>query len=494
MSKLHLGLELEFGTVSLVSYRSATKLKSYLGKPPSESTNTRNVRRSYELRDITYGMRVARSKGRVKVDGHQFLRTEIEVEGADKGKHKIPELKSAPMPVAHLAPKQNAKEPDRFLKRVDLKTGQTHALGRASSEMEAQNLAITLFKEALEQSVRDLPDFHFEINSAQNVQYYKLKRVLERYNQLIDWRAPLTLKALMQEFKLEEVRDGSWGWAVGKLSSNKNSWTDATVQVNFEVPFRKIGTAGGLPKENFTPGGWVAYDSSRDQAEKMVTWLCARNPKLDARFDRSRLHSLFTLYFFGLCAHWTNDRRAIVMKKESDEQRATANKSNWEVLPKVRWQDLWKEALSAPDRALIPMDGEGWKALKTQMNERLKAVGEAITRANDALAPFRDGPERQWNFGWMEIYHETLFHQRTFKTMGVDPKTGQPVEVEHKPHAYSSTGKPLPVGQGSLNGVSEPLIVFEVRRSGFNQEMSAVINKSKPLGPLVEKVITAQTI
>ena len=54
MSKLHLGLELEFGSVSLVSYRSAAKLKHYLGKPPAESTNTRNVRRSYELRDITY--------------------------------------------------------------------------------------------------------------------------------------------------------------------------------------------------------------------------------------------------------------------------------------------------------------------------------------------------------------------------------------------------------------------------------------------------------
>lgn len=494
MSKLHLGLELEFGSVSLVSYRSAAKLKHYLGKPPAESTNTRNVRRSYELRDITYGLRVARSKGQVKVDGHKFRRTEIEVEGADKGKYKIPELKSAPMTVGNLAPKNKPKDPDQLLTRVDLKTGQPHALGRASSEMEAQDLAIKLFKEALEQTVRDLPDFHFEINSAQTVNYYKLKRVLERYNQLIDWRAPLSLKTLLQEFKLEEVRDGSWGWAVGKLSSNKASWTDATVQVNFEVPFRKIGMAGGLPKENFTPGGWTAYESARVEADTVVNWLCGRNPKLDPGFDRSRLRSLFTLYFFGLCAHWTNDRRALVMKKESDEQRATANKSNWEVLPKVRWEDLLGEALTSADRALIPMSGDGWTQLKAQMNARLKAVGSAITRTNDALAPFRDGPERQWNLGWMDMYHETLFHQRHYKTRGIDPQTGQERDVVIKPHGFSSTGKPLPVGQSTLNGVKEPLIVFEVRRSGFNQEMSAVINKSKPLGPLVEKVITAQAI
>lgn len=480
MSKLHVGFELEFGEVSLVSYRSARSLKAYFGSPPAESTDTRNCRRSYELRDIKYGMRVARSKGKVKVDGHKFLRTEIEVEGADKGKYQIPELKSAPMPVAQLAPKSKPSDPDRFYARKDMVTGQDHAQGRASAEVEAQQLAIQRFKTALENTVRGQPDFHFEISQAQTVHYYKLKRVLETYNQLLEHNAPFHLKSLLPGFRLEEVRDGGWGWAVGKKSSNKANWTDSTVQVNFEVPFRKIGTAGGLPQENFTPVGWAAFDGARVEAEKIVTWLCNRDPKPGPTFDRSRLHALFTLYFFGLFAHWVNDRRSLMIKNESEETRATANKSTWEVLPKVRWADLWHNALSAEDRARVPMQGAGWDELKKQMNARIVGVGTAVTRKVDAQKPFREGPEQRWNEVWMDEYHETLFHQRSIDS--------------HGPRGYSSTGKPLPVGHAKLDGVEEPLIVFEVRRSGFNQEMSAVLNKGRPIGPLVEKLISAQTI
>jgi hypothetical protein len=467
MPGLRIGLELEFGSVSLVSYRSAVKLKAYFGRLPDESSNTRNEKRSYELREIGYGMQVARSRGKVKVGGTKFLRTEIEVEGADKGKFKIPEMKSSPISVA-----QDAR---RF-------TNNGTDEGRASKEFEAQQLATRLFKEALDTSVRGMPDFHFDVTPAQSVNFFKLKRVLAYYNELIDSKSPHHLKALMQDHKLDEARKDNWGWAVGKLGNNKKNFTDATVQVNFEVPFRKIGTPGGLPKENFTSGGWTAYDSARIEAEKIVTWLCSRDPKPPKDFDPLRLRALFTLYFFGLFAHWTNDRRAIMMKRtESEEQRATANKSNWEVLPKVRWHDLWKEALTGEDRARVPLDGAAWTTLKTKMNDHVKAVGKAITAANDAQVPFRDGEDRKWNEGWMDEYHETLFHQRR-----LDDKNG--------PKAFSSTGKPLPVGQAKIDDVVEPLIVFETRRSGFNQEMSWILNQNRPVKDFVESVVSAQTL
>jgi hypothetical protein len=453
MPGLNIGVEQEFKNIYLVSYRSS-KLVGFFTRP-EEAKNTRNEKMSYELRTIAYGMPVAKAAGAVKVSGAKLPMLKIESEGADPKKHQIPEMIGAPVKVG-------------------------------STEFDAHNEAVKFFKQAVDTSLRGTPDFHWDMDNGTTVQFFKLKRVLALYNSLLDTYGHVSRREVLQGFKLQETRDGSWGWAIGRKGVKPVTGADpalqTAVQVNFEVPFRKIGQPNGMPLKNFGSAEQT-FVACQEEAKTIVDELCAAYDKTlktaEKDFDTSRLRSLFTLYFYGLCVHWENaNRTQVAQKANSAEAAATANKSAWEVLPKVRWSDIWKNALTDGDRKRIPTSGGGWSVLLDAMNLRLEEVSRKSARPNmQELAPFRTRDDKhELHKPWLTNYHEKLFRAQE--------------------GAFSSTGKPLPVGKAQIEGVSEPLIVFEVRRSGaeFNKAMSDICNKQVSSEKFVAMMVDAQTI
>lgn len=452
MPGLNVGIEQEFGQIHLVSYKSS-HLKGLFGD--EHSKGSRNSRLGYDLRTIGYGAKVAKARGSVRVGKARMPLVKIESEGADAKKHQIPEMIGGAV-------------------QVD------------SRAFQIQVEAVRLFKQALATSLRGMPDFHWSITeTGLTVQFVKLKRVLELYNSLLQTHSPIHFRPDILAYQMDEQRDGSWGWAVGRKGTIPVTGADrlcqSTVQVNFEVPFRKIGAEGGMPSENFGTA-WRTFELCQREARKVVAGLVDRGQeksKSQNMVDRRALHSLFTLYFYGLVVHWENDRRP-KPRDGGQEALATANKSQWEVLPKVRWNDLWDHALDGADRKLIPLKGSGWQDLKGAMNTGLAAISHESK--GDHMKEFR--PFRYTNahgapgfdIDWLNHRHERMF------------------KSQHE--AFSSTGKPLPVGQSQHGNVSEPLIVFEVRRSGseFNREASKILNGGQSPDLFVQKLVAAQTL
>src|SRR5262249_43049929 len=142
---------------------------------------------------------------------------------------------------------------------------------------------------------------------------------------------------------------------------------------------------------------------------------------------------------------------------QTDTQRAeggaTANKSRWGLLPKVRWDDLIKDALSEDDRTiLLPYINSAalWNQMKLRMNRDLK---------NPALVP--EAVEARLN----EI-HDGIIKKHTMALSS----TGKPLPVErytaqkfHERIKMDATGKVTGIESQLVKSKTEPVVVFEFR-------------------------------
>lgn len=418
---LHVGFEFEFGGLHLSKY--------------SRTADT------YRLEKMEHGVPIVRTVG-VKNIGDGIRFGEIQTEGVlDHPTHGIPEHVGAPF-------------------------------RPGGSRFEAQRYALKYFKEAVGEVLASKEDFMLSIGDrVDEVRWYKLKRVVEKYNQKLaahsQKKSPAipgsrhTVSDRILEFRMQLV--GS-KWVIGQKKTN---WGQASIQTNVEVPFLKIGLEGGMPTRNFDNLTAKAFEELRQLARELVdslNWWGQNEP----------FYSMFTLFFFAMYIQWQTEQQnsSKLLGKVGKEASIAAEKSRWVLLPKVEWQDLWEDALKEVERKHI---GKKIKEILQGVPDKLDRFRQSRTFDRLMRRPF-EGEDGRIAKDWLQRRTAAFFAEKYIHLADLSP-----------------TGGPLPVinyGDGR-----NPTIVFEIRNSGaaWNHDFRNLSDVSVDLGPVIQEVLAAQS-
>lgn len=381
---------------------------------------------SWRYCDIGYNKRVLKSAGNTPVNNLPLA--QIRVEGAADHKKGTPEHITGPLRIS---------TPSFDVTR------------------ECLELLMKCFKFWVMEKPFAMPPFSIEHDK--NV-YVFLENIIKMYNDQLKIMGSWDKEKHYELYKLKLDQPFYAHWAVtrraGKAAAKLNT------QANIEVPFRSIGQPSGdtdLAKF-FGSGNKKVFLKCRELAQGMVQDVfAAERLKVTGKtgpVKLEKLNSLFTLYYFAVCMHVANSghqkiQAALKGHGQSAEDRsegaATADKSRWELLPKVQWKDLIEDGLSLYDRkVLLPLveSTVKWNALKVRMNQDLLNPGLGLNVASASLSGF---------------------HDSIIKTQAA---------------ALSSTGKPLPVERYAANKIVE---YKQTDASGKVTVTQEVVEKTEPV-------------
>ncbi len=438
--RLHVGIENELAGYELV----------LLGRRGAD----------WEFQDIGYGKQVAFSVGKSPV--HNLPLAQIQVEGAADHKTGLPEHISGP-----------------------LRTNTT--------SFESMRTCLEKLTGAFRFWVADRP----MVMNGYSVQlggkvYVFLRHIIEAYNQQLENMAMLDRGDVHRYrlFKLKLDEPSHTRWAVTRKATHQAG--KLNTQANIEVPFRIIGQpSGGVDlADQFTSGNKRLFLACRRLATAMVqTVFAADRQRVTGKtgpVKLEKLNSLFTLYYFAICMQAATRRQGAVQQRLIDlgqtsvdraEAQATAAKSRWELLPKVEWKELMKNALSSDDRAVLKphiASPVKWATLTTRLNQDLLDASLGLNLSGGELNAFHD----------KIIKTQEQHLSSTGKPLPVERYAAQKVVADVH---LDTTGKVTAIEPAKYVSTTEPVIVFEVRNSGHH--MQAIGNPSKPLAPELLRVI-----
>lgn len=418
---LHIGFEFEFGGLFLAKYsRQADR---------------------YRLEEMGHGVPVMRTRAHKTIGAADIPFAEIQTEGVlDHPTYGIPEHVGGPF-------------------------------RPGGSRFEAQRHALKYFKEAVGEVLKGKEDFLLTVGDRVNeVRWYELERVVDAYNRRIVAHPRTAAPAVpgsrhttgdrIGDFQMELV--GS-GWVVGEKKTN---WGRPSIQTNLEIPFLRIGAAGGLPTQHFDRRTADAFEELRQLAQELVE-------SLSWEGSRAAIQSMFTLFFFAMYIEWEAQQQTS-SKIKGEEARIAAKKSRWGLLPKVTWQDLWRDALDEEERDQI---GRKLRDILMAVPPRLDRFRNSVIFTH-SIRPFQD--DGGLAVEWLQKHTAAFFHEDY-------------VLSDEKTYAVlSPTGGPLPVinyGEGR-----NPTIVFEIRQSGagWNHDFRELPETGVELGAVIRQVLETQ--
>jgi hypothetical protein len=349
--------------------------------------------------------------------------------------------------------------------------------------------------------------------SVNNKAYRPLDRAIDRYNLDLEQKAnaaPFPLvKATWRRFKLRTTRPDNAVWHIRKRDIG--SATKVGTQVNIELPFTSIGQRIGNADlaEQFGSNealfrqcrqaacGTVRHIFAVERAAQKKGTVFPEHVKL------YKLNSLFTLYYYAVVMQWqikmAQERIQVRLHALGEdpaarfEQSATSNKSKWQLLPKVKWGDLYENAISSHDRDLLKahMKDARWTTLKNRMTTDLLAI----------INP----SDQQKCTDHCNKYHDELFKSVTW--WFDSPKlalssTGKPLPVSQMPvqketitQRWNALGQPAERPEAATRMTTEAIIVFEVRMSGdVLQKAGKPEDSANPLANMQQVVDTIKRL
>jgi hypothetical protein len=411
--------------------------------------------------DISYGTQAAVTEGNSTV--HNIPLSQIQVEGANNHKNGIPEHITGPL---------RARTPSFEYMRRSLKILCTWL-----------RTSVTCFRP-------------YAVYNG--VQYFKLSSILENYNRDLDFLARQDPKWKLYRMHAKDPVYATW--VVGQ--NKTHDFGEMNTQSNLEIPFRAIGQQSGGTDlaAQFGPRNKSIFLGCRQKAQELCqARFAARRRQLRGKATTDqvkleRLNSLFTLYYFSVIMHYLNEKpsqlksamhllkqNGKVSNEDTEENRATKNKNQWGLLPKVEWSDLFKNALSAIDRQILSevfQSGVAWATLKAEMTRHIKQIEPGIDAMGDA---------------WILNMHEAIMrtHSRHLSS------TGKPLPIELAPAnkvirttVTDDAGRVLSEEQ-ELKGVMEPMIVFEFRHGGHDTRRYNIQFLGKPEEDLTTQLLNA---
>lgn len=410
--------------------------------------------------DIRYGMRAAVSEGKSPV--HKIPLSEIQVEGGNNGKTGIPEHITGPLRPQTLS-------------------------------FDHMRQALGILRNWLRTTVQCAHPYA----THEGFEYHKLSSVLENYNRDIDFLARSSGDKRWKRYRMHAADPFYATWVVG-LNKGKDVNAMET-QSNLEIPFRAIGQQSGGTDlgDQFGPRNKGYFFACRKYAQELTqAKFAARRRELMGKkpgetVKLERLNSLFTLYYFAVVMHALNSRpsqlkgalaelkqNGKIQSHETEENRATKNKNQWGLLPKVRWTELFDKAISEVDRKILNEhfnNGVKWQALKNEMTTHLLKIDASL----DA--------------GFVAGMHESIIKAHS---VGLS-STGKPLPVESLPGTKTvhyqqkdALGNIVKEWDEEKN-VSEPMIVFEFRHGGHDHSKFNIQYLGKPEMKLSSQLLVA---